>query len=427
MKRSLTLIATAAIALSLSCGHRFNPGAQKEAEIPSTRVQRGSVELIVTANGELRSPHSAMITAPPIGGSLQIVRLARNGSPVKAGEVILEFDASEQEFNLEQGRSQLDEAEQQIVKSKADAAVQAAQDKVALLKARFDVRRAELEVGKNELVGEIDARKNVLALTEAKRRLAQLEQDVVSRKLNTEAGIAVQVQTREAARLQMQVAQRNIDIMKVTSPIDGVVSIKENQDATGGMWYPGIVLPEYREGDQVNAGRMVAQVYDIGTIEVAAKINETDRVNVNPGASAELQVDLVPERQYKAKVKSVAALASHSMYSSNTVPKFDALFDIVDPDRELRPGASAMVTVRGATLSKTLFLPRQCLFQKDGKEVVYVRESGEYKPREIKVVNQTEARIVIQGLAEGAEVAMIDPTTVTTKSAVKPGQTGVAQ
>jgi len=51
------------------------------------------------------------------------------------------------------------QAEQEITKAKADAAVLKAQDKVALLKARYDVRKAELDVQKKEIVSAIDAAK----------------------------------------------------------------------------------------------------------------------------------------------------------------------------------------------------------------------------------------------------------------------------
>src|SRR5262249_58410844 len=91
------------------------------------------------------------------------------------------------DYKLDQNRSELLQAEQEITKAKADAAVVAAQDKVALLKAKFDARRAELDVQKNELVSTIDARKNDLALDQAKRVLAELEQDVKSRSASGKA------------------------------------------------------------------------------------------------------------------------------------------------------------------------------------------------------------------------------------------------
>ena len=66
--------------------------------------------------------------------------LVRTGESVKKGDVVFEFDPSEQLYKLEQNRSELQQAEQEITKAKADAAVLAAKDKVTLLKDRY--RRA---------------------------------------------------------------------------------------------------------------------------------------------------------------------------------------------------------------------------------------------------------------------------------------------
>jgi len=409
------VVVVAIVTLAVAAGAKITFG-KVEAAIPTTAVQRGSVDLTVVADGELRTPHGAMIVAPPVSGTLQIIKLAKPGTAVKAGDVILEFDPSEQEFNLEQSQSRFAEAEQQIIKASADNAVQAAQDKISLLRARFAVRRAELEVGKNELVGEIEAQKNNLALREAKRHLAQLEQDVLSRQASNTAGIAVLQQQREQSRLQMMQARRNIESMQVKSPIDGIVSIKENADASGGFYYSGIVLPDYREGDQVWPGRMVAQVLDLSSLELAAKVNETDRVNVTPGAAISVDVDIAPGRHYTGKVKSVAGLASRSMWSNDAVSKFDALFEVTNPDASLRPGATAHVTVRGASVADALYLPRECVFLKDGKPVVYVREGNGFRAHDIKITNQTESRVIVSGLPVGTEVALVDPTATPQKT-----------
>jgi multidrug resistance efflux pump len=208
----------------------------QEKPIPTTRVERGDVEIDVFTSGELRAPHSASLIAPAVNGTLQIVSMASTGTAVKKGDSVVQFDPSEQEYNFDQSESQLRQAEQDITKAKADAAVQAAQDQTDLLKARFDVRRAELEVGRNELVSSIDAQKNNLALEEARRKLAQLELDVKSRASSGEAGINVLEEKRNAARLAMQVARQNIENMTLKSTIDGIVAAKENRDATGGFF-----------------------------------------------------------------------------------------------------------------------------------------------------------------------------------------------
>ena len=116
--------------------------------------------------------------APAVGGPMQILTIAATGTPVKEGDVIVEFDQSEQEERLETAKSELAQAEQEITKMRADAVVQGAQDEVTLLTARFDVRRGELDVQGTELHSAIDKQKFVLTLEEAKGRLAQLQDDL---------------------------------------------------------------------------------------------------------------------------------------------------------------------------------------------------------------------------------------------------------
>src|ERR1700710_1414966 len=124
-------------------------GAETNDEIPLAEVKSGDLELQVRATAELRASSAVMLTAPAIGGdALQITQLVRTGAPVKKGDLIIEFDPSEQKYKLEQNQSELLQAEQEITKAKADATVLGAEDKVALLRARYGVRKAELEVKK---------------------------------------------------------------------------------------------------------------------------------------------------------------------------------------------------------------------------------------------------------------------------------------
>ena len=118
---------------------------------------------------------------------------------------------------------------------KADGAAQAAQDEVALLTAKFEVRRAELDASGNEFVGAIDAQKNLLSLEEAKRRLTQLEEDMKSRAATSQASLAVAQEKRNKATLAVQRAQSVIESLQLKSPMDGIVMIKDNRDAAGNM------------------------------------------------------------------------------------------------------------------------------------------------------------------------------------------------
>lgn len=412
-RRIIWKLAAGAIAVVIPAGAGAylwrKPIAPQRPEIPVASVKRGKLELKVHTFGEVRATRSAMLTAPPVGGaSLQIIHLARTGLPVKTGDLVIEFDPAEQSYNLDQSRSEFEQAEQEIVKAKADAAVQTAQDKVALLKAQFDVRRAELGIKKNELVSSIDAKKNLLALEEAKRALAQLQEDIKSHAFSNQAGIAVSEEKRNKARLAMQAAQQNIENMRVRSPLNGLVVIQPNQESAGGFFF-GQSLPDYREGDQVRSGSFVARVIDTDEMELAAQISESERANLKVGQSVETTADALPDQNFRGKVKTLADVASANFWEPSASRKFDIAVQLDRADPRLRPGFTMQMTILGDQASDVLSVPRQALFEKDGKSILYLKDASGFKAHPVKVRYGTESRAAVEGVTEGAEVALVNP------------------
>jgi len=374
-----------------------------------------------------------MVAPPVAGGTLQIVHIVKTGTIVQQNDVVVEFDPSEQEYNLEQSRSQLEEVDQQIRKMKADQAVRAAQDKVSLLRAQFDVRRAELTVKGNELLSGIEARKNEIALEESRRRLEQLQRDIQSRASSDQADQAVQAASRTKAMLGMKLAQQNIDNMTLRAPIGGVVVLGQNLEslmsASGSISISsGMEIPEYREGDQAYPGRLIAQIQDMDKMEILSKVTENDRGGLTAGQPINVRVDSEPLRVFSGRIKSLAESASTGTMSSYldylemlSTRSFDVTFEMDADGARLNPGVTTRVTVRGASLNNALSLPRQALFQKEGKQVVYVRSAAGWEAQDIQVKHLTESRAVIEGLPEGTEVALVNPELQRGKAAGKAG------
>jgi multidrug efflux pump subunit AcrA (membrane-fusion protein) len=385
-------------------------GVQTDASvIPTARVAQGEVPVVVHATGDLRPLKVQALVAPAVGGPMQILSIAATGTAVKAGEVIVEFDQSEQEDRLDTARSELAQAEQEISKMRADAIVQAAQDEVTLLTARFDVRRGELDVQGSELHSAIDRQKFVLTLEEAKGRLAQLQEDMKSRVVSDRASLAVLEEKRNKARLQMDNAQRNIDNMKLRAPFDGLVAVKPN-DMNNAAW-AGVVVPEFRAGDTVFSGRPVAEVLQQAGIELIAKVSEYDRAHLNAGQNAEVSIHAVQGRTLPATIKAVAGASRREVWAWNDPTRtFDVSFDVTGANpADLRPGLTTQVRVTGSPIRDALYLPRQALFEHDGKPVVFVRQGRSFEPREVKVSHRTESHIVVTNLPVGTEVALRNP------------------
>jgi HlyD family secretion protein len=376
--------------------------------VPTVIVKRGNLDMKVYVTGELRASHSEMLAAPAIGGgALQLTHLVHSGVPVKKGDLAMEFDPSEQRYKLEQNRSELLQAEQEIAKAKADAAVVAAQDKVALLKARFDVRRAELDVQKNELVSAIDGRKNQLALEAAQRVRAEVEQDVKSRSASNLATIELAQEKRNKAKLAMDQAADNITKMRVRAPMDGLVSLQKNE---GEFNFSGMTLLDFRVGDQVEAGRTVGQVIDPTEVELTAQIGESERNNIKEGEAVDFQLDALPGTVFHGNVKTLGLSNAKQFWEGDTANRFEVLIAVSSADPRMRPGLTAQAYISGEPKKNILYVPRQALFLKDNKQVVYLRKGSNFDPREVRIQAENESRAAIEGVAAGSEIALVDPT-----------------
>ena len=392
-------------------GSQAGMAAAPSPVVPTATVTRGSLELTVNLTGELRATKQAMLTAPPVGGMLRILELTGTGFTVKKDDPVMEFDPADQQYALEQAESELQEAEQEIIKRRAEILAQEAGDKVAVLVAQYDVRRAALDAMLDkDLISANEFQIRQAELQEAKRNLTKLEQDVTARSVTSKASLSVLQERKARADLNATRARTNMSNLVLRAPMDGVVSVRENMDAAGGYFYEGMVIPPLRPGDTVYSGRPVVDVFDVSTLEVRARVNEQERANVSVGQVATIESDVLVSIKPTAKVSSIAGLGRADS-RAGPLRQFDVTLELRDPDPRLRPGSTVRLVVKGETVKNVLLLPRQALFEIDGKPHVYLRSGGEdsFSPKQIKVLHRTESQIAIEGLEEGAAVALVDP------------------
>jgi HlyD family secretion protein len=408
--------------ISASCSYLAGIAGLKkpQAHIPTARVTRGPVEVQIHALGDLRPARTTSIVAPPVsGGMMQIIYLVKTGTRVQQGDVVIQFDPSEQEYNLEQSKSQLEEAEQQIIKVRADQAVRAAKNRVDLMKAQYNIQRAEFKVQGNELLSAIEAKKNLIDLADAKRRYEQLQRDIQSRASSDAADLAVQNVARMKAEMGMKLAQQNIENMIWKAPVDGVIVLAQNYDSlgSGGRISSISEIPEFREGDQTYPGRMIGMIQGTDELEISSKVLETDRANLEVGQPVDVWMDSTPLKTYSGRIKSMATTATDAASVNNTsdllealsTRSFDAIFEVEGKGDNFFMGVSVRMIIKGNAMKNALSIPRQAVFQKNSKPVVYLRQGEGWASRGIRIKYLTESRAVLDGLDENTEVAMVNP------------------
>jgi HlyD family secretion protein len=379
-------------------------------QVPVAKVRRGDVTFTVTANGQLQGGNPEALQAPMIGSvDMQIKSLRTSGDVVKAGDIVVEFDTGEQAYRLKEAEADLAEADQQVIKAKAEAEAQQEESAYALLKARTDVRLAELEVRRNPLVSTITARQNDLALGAARDKLAQIEHDLANRSASNQAGVDIQLAARSKSETQAATARRNIEQMTLRAHSDGYIAIRQNTSSMNwGM--PGQTLPPYRVGDRVSPGVAIAEIPDLKNWELNASIGELDRGHLAIGQAVEIRVVALPFRRFHGHIKNIGGMTGFVWDR-----RFECRMAVDDPAPELRPGMNAEIVITTEIMKNALAIPGQALFEADGRKFVYVPSGKGFAPRDVKLVRRSESQAVITGVPEGQSVALSSPDEQTKK------------
>jgi HlyD family secretion protein len=385
--------------------------ATKDEVIPTAKVSRGDVTISVTALGDLRGGNSEMLVAPMTGGlDMHITSLRTTGEAVKSGDVVAEFDTTEQEYKLKEAEADLAEAEAHLAQAKAQNDAQDEEDRYALLKAQSDVTLAELDVRRNPLLPALTAKENTLTLNAAKDHLTQLQHNLANRKATNQAAIAIQEAARGKSESQAKTARQNIEAMTLKAHRDGYVFVRQN--AGGNMMFFGMVLPTFQVGDQVRPGMAVAEIPDLKNWEVTAKIGELDRGHLSLDEPTAITVVALPGRTFKGHVKELGGTTG-----SPWDRHFECKVALEDPTPELRPGMSASIVITTDQMKGVLSLPAQAMFESDGRTFVYLQTPSGFTQKDVKLVRRNEMRVVIDGVSEGRFVALSNPTEIAKKKA----------
>ncbi len=409
MSRAIRVIVVVAVLLLLLAGARSAPrlyemlAPGKATALPSTKAKLGDVTFTITANGNLQGGNSRMLAAPMTGNSqLVITDLRKSGELVKKGDVVVQFDTTDEVYKLRQAEADLAEAEQQVLQAENEARAKEEELNYELISARGELRQAELEVRTNEIRAALTARQNDIALQGAREKLAKLERDYPQRKAAATASIAIQEAARQKAKVQAETASKNIEMMTLKAPAEGYINVERNTNTN--FFFSGMTLPLFQVGDQIRAGMAVAQIPDLTNWDISAQVAEEDRGHLSVGQAAEIEVVSLPGRKFHGRVKDLGGTTG-----SPWERRFECKLALLDPVPELRPGMSARIVVTLETLKNSLWLPAQALFEQSGRTFVYAKNRDRFVAKDVQLVRRSESQVVITGLKPGDEVALASP------------------
>ena len=305
-------------------------------------VRRGDIENSVLANGMLQASKLVSVGAQ-VSGQILSLPLAL-GDEVKKGDLIAQIDSLAQQNNLKDALASL--------KS---------------INAQFRAKQAQIRQAKLEFT----------------RQQAMLADSASSRASyeTAEATLTVYQAELEQLEAQKQQAEINVDSARIDL---GYTTITAPMDGT-------VVYSAVEVGQTVNANQTTPTIVEMAQLEtmtVKAQISEADVVNVHSGQAVYFTILGKPNHPYLGILRAIepgpiSMNGDDSKMSSSDSDAiyYHGLFDVENPDRTLRIGMTAQVSIVLAKADAALLVPAQILRIKPRDKSAAVDQPSERKTR----------------------------------------------
>lgn len=296
------------VALTALAGCQGEPAAAFKSE----PVTKGTISEVVTATGEI----SALITvsvSTQISGTISRLHADFN-SAVKRGDVLALLD------------SRLYEA--------------------ALARAQAGLAGAEADVERARVALE-DARRNEARFSAlfAKGLIASAEADAALAARDGAAAALLAARARVLqAKADRDTAATNLELTRIRSPIDGIVisrAVEVGQTVAASLQSPTLFL--------------IAN--DLSRIQVLAAVDEADVGKVKAGLGARFTVDAFPGESFHGRIREVRQAPT----TVQNVVTYAAVIEAANPDRKLRQGMTASISMVTNERSEALRIPNAAL------------------------------------------------------------------
>lgn len=338
----------------------------------TARIERGELTATVTATGTLGATNTVQVGAEVSG---RVVRVAVGpNDTVRVGDVLVELDQDLLEAQVREARANV---------SAAQAAVRVA-------------RSAEAESTRNAARAEALAERDLVPTADVEQARSVRER--------ARAEVASATARLEIARAALTRATDSVGRAVIRSPIDGVVLTRT-------------VEPGQAIASQFQTPVLFEVAEDLSRMHLRVDVDEADVGQVRDGQRATFTVDAYPTRTFEATIRRVD-LAPRTVQG---VVTYEALLDVDNSERALRPGMTATATIvtdrhegvllvpdpamRFAPPQESRFGPPRGAPEVEGP-AVWTDENGVATPHAVRVIASDGTRTAIEGdvAAEGREV-----------------------
>ncbi len=366
---------------------------------PTAKARRDTLEIGVEVTGRLTARKSGRLGPPIVSGMYQfkIQRMAPEGEAVKKGTPVLVFDGSELQPRLAEAMSAQEKSAKELEQREVQRKKEQLDQELQLAEAKAKLRKAEMAADVPEqLEAALELKKARLERDLARHELDVLTHRVAADRREAAAEIESLRRVAERARMRVQELQHALQSLAVRAPRDGIFVLLEDWQGN-----------KPKVGDTTWAGRLLAEIPDLASLEGEGEITEALAGKVKAGQRAALTLDALPGVKLGGTVRRIAPNPTRRSWDDpSTVVRVRISLDSVDTER-MRPGMRFRGRIVTHVLKDVVVLPIKAVHE--GSEGPVVTLKGLLGMREVPVrvgALTEDAAEILEGVEPGQRVVL---------------------
>ena len=401
----LLLLAIAGLgagAAYLLSGKTQTPKPAPEINFQVAKAAPSTIQRVLRISGQTSARKYFNVTAPMLRGpeagkALVLIKLVKSGAPVKKGDLIAQIDAQATEDHLDDIVDQVRQGNADIVKRKAEQAVEWETLQQTLRQAKSDYEKAKWDAKPAGILTDIERELLQLNVEETEARYKQLQENLKFQRSAFDAEIRILEITKE--RQQRHHDRHALDLVKyvINAPMDGLAVMQPI--------FRGGEMGQIQEGDQVGPGQLFMKVVDPRSMQVDARANQAESSLLRIGQRVTVHLDAFPGVQLPGSIYSIGALAVGGWVQNYYIRNVPVNITIEGFDPRLIPDLSASGDVVIDQADNVLTVPLKAVHRRNGKPTLLVKKGDAFEHREVSLGIENDEKVEITaGLSAGEEV-----------------------
>ena len=319
-------------------------GKPDETKIATEKVTKRTIVEVVSANGKI-APEFEVKLSPDVSGEV-IELYVKEGDQIKSGQLLAKINPEIYLSNYDRTIAALNTSQANLANSKA---------RLAQVKSQFI--NAKSSYDRNEKLHEQKT------ISDAEYETSRANYEVAVAEVEAaEESVKAAAFSVKSAEAGVKESKENLSKTSIYAPVGGTVSklnLEKGERVAG--------------ASQFGSGTEILRIANLQTMEVNVSVNENDIVRVTLNDTAFVEVDAYQNRKFKGIVTEISTSANTVGVSADQVTNFevkirilpDSYKDLIAADKPndspFRPGMSATVDIRTASVVEVLTLPIQAV------------------------------------------------------------------